>query len=107
MQVICYTRREKEGPEALRETSDDWSPILITARKPNAKSDCADAGRRWLAHIEHAITHSRVQKHDSLQTVALERLILDMLMATVERNINFLDTIVSHMDKEHGPPSVH
>jgi hypothetical protein len=92
---------------ALRESRHDWSRILINARKPRAKSDCANAGRRWLAHIEHAITQSRVQKHDSLQTVALERLILDILRATIEQNIKFQDTIVNHMDEKNGPPSVH
>jgi hypothetical protein len=88
----------------MRERSETWSPILITARKPNVESDCANAGRRWLAQIEHAITHRWVQKHDSLSIVALERLILNIFVATVEQNIKFQDTIVSHMDTENGPP---
>ena len=103
--MICYTHRTPENLEKKRKCFD-WRSVFNFSRRPNVDNDCSDARYRWVAHIEHAIKHNHGTQHKDLRNFALELLILRILVATVEMNITYLDTIVSYMDIENGAPSV-
>jgi hypothetical protein len=78
--------------------------VFNFTQRPNVENNGFDAGQRWAAHIEHTIQKNQ---HKDIQAVALKLTIVSILMATFELNVTYLDTIVSHMDKENGVPSVH